>query len=171
MTMSILHQLVHNIPIPPMVKIRQKFDAARLENPIEILRQELKKPGSIDRLIPGQSVAVAVGSRGIARIAEFTKATIEAIREVGAFPFIVPCMGSHGGATAEGQTDLLSHLGITEALMGAPIRSSMDVVEIAQLENGLPIYVDRIASEADAIVVINRIKPHTAFRGTVESGI
>jgi hypothetical protein len=169
--MSILHQLVHNIPIPPIVKIRQKFDATRLENPVEVLRQELKKPGSVDRIVPGQSVAVAVGSRGIAHIAEFTKATLDAIREAGAFPFIVPCMGSHGGATAEGQTELLSHFGITEALMGAPIHSSMEVVEIAQLEIGLPIYVDRIASEADAIVVINRIKPHTAFRGTVESGI
>ncbi|MEX2461268.1 MAG: lactate racemase domain-containing protein [Paenibacillaceae bacterium] len=169
--MSILHQLVQNIPIPPMVRIRQKFDATKLDEPVEALRQELRKPGSVDRLLPGQSVAVAVGSRGIAHIGDFTKATIDAILAVGAFPFIVPCMGSHGGATAEGQTEVLSHFGITEALMGVPIRSSMEVVEIAQLENGLPIYVDRIASEADAIVVINRIKPHTAFRGTVESGI
>jgi hypothetical protein len=169
--MSILHQLVRDIPIPSMVRIRQKFDAAKLENPVATLRQELQKTGAVDRILPGQSVAVAVGSRGIAHIAELTKATIDAIREAGANPFIVPCMGSHGGATADGQTEVLSHFGITEALMGVPIRSSMEVIELAKLPNGLPIYVDRIASEADAIVVINRVKPHTAFRGTVESGI
>lgn len=169
--MNILHQLVKDIPIPAMVKIRQKFDATKLEYPIEILQQELQKPGAVDRILPGQSVAVAVGSRGIAHIGDFTKATIDAIRNAGAHPFIVPCMGSHGGATAEGQTEVLSHFGITEDLMGVPIRSSMDVIELAKLPNGLPIYVDRIASEADAIVVINRVKPHTAFRGPVESGI
>jgi hypothetical protein len=169
--MNILHQLVQDIPIPPMVRIRQKFDATKLADPVETLRQELKKSGAVDRILPGQSVAVAVGSRGIAHMGELTKATLDAIREAGANPFIVPCMGSHGGATAEGQTEVLSHFGITEALMGVPIRSSMEVIELAKLENGLPIYVDRIASEADAIVVINRIKPHTAFRGTVESGI
>jgi hypothetical protein len=169
--MSILHQLVQDIPIPPMVRIRQRFDDTRLDNPVEKLRAELGKPGTVDRIKPGQKVAVAVGSRGIAHIAAFTKATVDAIRAVGAEPFIVPCMGSHGGATAEGQTEVLSHFGITELLMGVPIRSSMEVVEIGKLENGLPVYVDRIASEADAIVVINRVKPHTAFRGTVESGI
>jgi hypothetical protein len=169
--MNILHQLVQDIPIPPMVKIRQRFDATKLENPLEILKQELQRPGAVDRILPGQSVAVAVGSRGIAHIAEITKTTINAILDAGAHPFIVPCMGSHGGATAEGQTELLSHFGITEALMGVPIRSSMEVIELAKLPNGLPIYVDRIASAADAIVVINRVKPHTAFRGTVESGI
>ncbi|QGQ95291.1 DUF2088 domain-containing protein [Paenibacillus psychroresistens] len=169
--MNILHQLVKDIPIPAMIKIRQKFDATKLENPIEVLRQELQKPGAVDRILHGQSVAVAVGSRGIAHIAEITKATIDAIRDAGAHPFIVPCMGSHGGATAEGQTEVLSHFGITEDLMGVPIRSSMEVIELAKLPNGLPIYVDRIASEADAIVVINRVKPHTAFRGAVESGI
>jgi hypothetical protein len=169
--MNILHQLVKDIPIPNMIKIRQKFDATKLENPIEVLRQELQKPGAVDRILPGQSVAVAVGSRGIAHIGEITKATIDAIRDAGAYPFIVPCMGSHGGATADGQTEVLSHFGITEALMGVPICSSMEVIELAKLPNGLPIYVDRIASEADAIVVINRVKPHTAFRGIVESGI
>ncbi|MDB5053530.1 MAG: hypothetical protein JWM44_1580 [Bacilli bacterium] len=169
--MSILHQLLQDIPLPSMVRVQQRFDATCLENPVESLRHELRKPGAIDLLKPGQTVAVAVGSRGIAHIAEFTKATLDAIKEAGAVPFIVPCMGSHGGATAAGQTEVLSHFGITEQLMGVPIRSSMDVIEIAKLANGLPVYVDRIASEADAIVVINRVKPHTAFRGTVESGI
>lgn len=169
--MSILRQLLKDIPIPQMVRIQQKFDSSCLEDPVATLRHELHKPGILERLKPGQTVAVAVGSRGIAHIAEFTKATLDAIKETGALPFLVPCMGSHGGAIAEGQREVLRHLGMSEATMGVPIHSSMDVIQIGQLENGLPIYVDRIASEADAIVVINRVKPHTAFRGTVESGI
>jgi hypothetical protein len=169
--MSILRQLVQDIPIPTMVRIRQRFDSTRLEHPLEVLNAELRRPGVMSQFQPGQSVAVAVGSRGIAHIAEFTKATIDALQEAGAKPFIVPCMGSHGGATAEGQTEVLSHFGITDVTMGVPIRSSMEVAEIGKLENGLPVYMDRFAADADAIVVINRVKPHTAFRGTVESGI
>jgi len=169
--MSILHQMVQNIPIPQMVAIRQKFNAARLADPIETLRAELRKPGAVERILPDQSVAIAVGSRGIANMAAFTKATIEAIYAVGGKPFIVPCMGSHGGATAQGQKDVLRHYGITEQLMGAPIHSSMEVIQIGKLPSGLPIYVDQIAAKADAIVVMNRVKPHTAFRGQVESGI
>jgi hypothetical protein len=169
--MSILRQLVQDIPIPTMVRIRQRFDAACLDHPVEVLQAELHKSGVMNQFQPGQSVAVAVGSRGIAHIAEFTKTTIDALLAAGTKPFIVPCMGSHGGATAEGQTEVLSHFGITAETMGVPIRSSMEVVEIGKLANGLPVYMDRFASEADAIVVINRVKPHTAFRGTVESGI
>lgn len=169
--MSILRELLKDIPIPQMVKIRQKFDRTILENPEQELADKLASSGVMETILPGQQVAVAVGSRGIANIAGFTKTTIDAIKAKGAFPFIVPCMGSHGGATAEGQTEVLLHFGITEATMGAPIRSSMEVVKIDELPNGLPVYVDRIASEADAIVVINRVKPHTAFRGRIESGI
>lgn len=169
--MSILRTLLDDIPIPQMVKIRQKFDAAKVEDYVGALRAELAKPGTIDAIKPGQRVAVAVGSRGVAHIAEFTRTTIDAIKGAGAEPFIVPCMGSHGGATAEGQKDVLRHLGVTEEAMGAPILSSMDVVKIDQMPNGLPVYVDKYAYEADAIVVINRVKPHTAFRGRIESGI
>ncbi|OXM85913.1 lactate racemase domain-containing protein [Paenibacillus rigui] len=169
--MSILRTVLEDIPIPQMVRIRQKFDATRLDNLAEVLEKELQQPGAIDRIKPGQQVAVAVGSRGVANIALFTKVTIDAIKQAGGHPFIVPCMGSHGGATAEGQKDVLHHLGVTEEAMGAPIRSSMEVVKIDELPNGLPVYVDKIASEADAIVVINRVKPHTAFRGRIESGI
>ncbi|GCL71225.1 hypothetical protein PN4B1_11300 [Paenibacillus naphthalenovorans] len=169
--MSILRELLQDIPIPQVVKIRQKFNGDKLENPVEELVKELGKPGAIDRIKPGQQVAVAVGSRGVANIAALTKTTIDAIKQAGAHPFIVPCMGSHGGATAEGQREVLHHLGITEEAVGAPIRSSMEVVKIDQLPNGLPVYVDKYASEADAIIVINRVKPHTAFRGPIESGI
>jgi hypothetical protein len=166
-----LNSVLHEIPIPKMVRIRQKFDDTKIENPAEVLREELKKPGTIDQIKPGQQVAIAVGSRGVRNIDLFTKLTVEAIQAVGAHPYIVPSMGSHGGATAEGQAEVLHHLGISEESMGCPIRSSMEVVQIAQLENGLPVYIDQIASTADAIVVINRVKPHTAFRGPIESGI
>jgi hypothetical protein len=169
--MSILRQVLENIPIPQMVKIRQRFDGTKLVNLAEALELELQKQGSIDRIKPGQQVAVAVGSRGVANIDLFTKITVEAIKKAGGHPFIVPCMGSHGGASAEGQKEVLQHLGVTEEYIGAPIRSSMEVVKIDELPNGLPVYVDKIASTADAIVVINRVKPHTAFRGRIESGI
>ncbi len=169
--MSVLRTLLQDIPIPQVVRIRQKFDGTRLERPAEDLERELAKPGAIDRIKPGQQVAVAVGSRGVANIAAFTRTTVDAIKRAGAHPFIVPCMGSHGGATDEGQKEVLHHLGVTEEAMGVPIRSTMEVVQIDQLPNGLPVYVDKYAYEADAIVVINRVKPHTAFRGKIESGI
>lgn len=171
--MSILRQLLEDIPIPQMVRIRQRFDDEHEEYPAETLAELLRTiPDAMERIKPGQRVAVAVGSRGVAHIAEFTKVTVDAIKAAGAHPFIVPCMGSHGGATAEGQTEVLHHLGVTEEAMGAPIRSSMEVVKLDELPNGLPVYCDKIAAtEADAIVVINRVKPHTAFRGDIESGI
>jgi hypothetical protein len=169
---DMIRDMLRPIPIPRIVRIRQKFDASKLDDPLAVLREELAKPGGVDRIRPGQRVAVAVGSRGVANIAGLTKTTIDAVKEVGGLPFIVPCMGSHGGATAEGQAEVLKHLGIDEATMGAPVKSSMDVVQIDKLANGLPVYVDKIAAEeADAIVVINRVKPHTAFRGPIESGI
>jgi len=169
--MSILRTLLDDIPIPQMVRIRQKFDATKVDDIEGALREELKKPGAIETIKPGQRVAVAVGSRGVANIAEFTRITIDAIKEAGGLPFIVPCMGSHGGATAQGQIEVLHHLGVTEESAGAPILSSMEVIKIDELPNGLPVYIDKYAYEADAIVVINRVKPHTAFRGRIESGI
>ncbi len=166
-----IEKVLANIPLPRMVRIRQQFDDAKLQDPISALRSELCKPETMDRIKPGQQVAVCVGSRGVANIAEFVKTIVAEIKERGALPFIVPCMGSHGGATAEGQKQVLEHLGVSEAAMDAPIRSSMEVVQIDRMANGLPVYADKYAHEADAIVVINRVKPHTAFRGKIESGI
>jgi hypothetical protein len=169
---DLLHELVKHIPIPKMVRIRQKFDGTKLEDPIGELTRQLHSHDNYQAIRPGQKIAVAVGSRGISRIHEITKATIDALIAKGAEPFIVPCMGSHGGATAEGQAKVLEHLGISEATMGVPVRSSMEVVLLDRLPNGLPVYCDKIAAEeADAIVVINRVKPHTAFRGPIESGL
>lgn len=169
--MSIIRKLLEPIPLPPMALIRQKFDETRIDDIPGHLRRELEKPGTIDRLLPGQQVAVAVGSRGIQNLALIVRTTLDRIKEAGAVPFIVPCMGSHGGATAEGQIEILKQLGITESSMSVPIRASMDVAVIDTLDNGLPVYADRYAMEADAIIVINRIKPHTAFRGPYESGV
>ncbi|MFB5067547.1 MAG: lactate racemase domain-containing protein [Candidatus Wallacebacter cryptica] len=169
--MGIVSELVRHIPIPKMVKVKQRFDADQLDDVVGELRARLQVPEIREMIKPGMSIAIAVGSRGVNQIEAITRTTVEFLKELKAEPFIVPSMGSHGGATAEGQKEVLRHLGITEESVGAPIRSSMEVNKIGELENGLPVYVDRYACEADGIVVINRIKPHTAFRGPIESGL
>jgi hypothetical protein len=169
---DLLTQMLKDIPLPRMVKIRQRFDDSKLDDPISELKMKLDQSGCVPNIAKGSKVAVAVGSRGIYMIAEMTKFVIDELKRAGTEPFIVPCMGSHGGATDQGQIEVLAHLGIDENSMGVPIRSSMEVVLIDTLPNGLPVYVDKIsATEADAIVVINRVKPHTAFRGSIESGL
>jgi len=168
---GIVSDLVRHIPIPKMVKVKQRFDADQLDDVVGELRARLQAPEIREMIKPGMSIAIAVGSRGVNQIEAITRTTVEFLKELKAEPFIVPSMGSHGGATAEGQKEVLRHLGITEESVGAPIRSSMEVNKIGELENGLPVYVDRYACEADGIVVINRIKPHTAFRGPIESGL
>lgn len=168
---EVIRKALADIPMPKMIKIRQKFDASKVEQPLQALQKELDRTAALAPIQRGQEVAIAVGSRGVAHIDGFTKTVVDAVKQAGGKPFIVPCMGSHGGSTAEGQTEVLHHLGVSEEKMGAPIRSSMEVIKIDQLANGLPVYVDKYASEADAIIVINRVKPHTAFRGPVESGI
>ena len=120
--------------------------------------------------LPTGSVAVGVGSRGVARIDEVTAALVEVLKEAGAEPFVVPAMGSHGASSAEGQAEVLRHLGVSEETVGCPIRATMETVLVGETPSGVPVYVDKHAHEADAIVVVNRVKPHTAFRGTVESG-
>jgi len=154
-----------------MVKVNQIFDAPRLDDVECELRSQLRQAHIQALVKPGMSIAIAVGSRGVNRIADITRIVVEELKALKAEPFIVPSMGSHGGATAEGQVEVLRHLGVTEEGVGAPIRPSMEVNQIASLENGLPVYVDRFACQADGIVVINRVKPHTAFRGPIESGL
>ncbi|MCL6593438.1 MAG: hypothetical protein K6T31_05635, partial [Alicyclobacillus sp.] len=134
-----IHRLLDPIPLPRGVRVRQRFDATHLSDPQAELRAQLRQPGCLQAVQRGQRVAIAVGSRGVARIAELTKTLVDALLEAGAQPFIVPSMGSHGGATAAGQKAVLAHLGIEEASMGVPVRSSLDVVEIGRLQNGLPV--------------------------------
>lgn len=169
---DILRELLEEVPLPRMLRVRQRFDDTCLPDPLAALQTELRLSGSLENILPGARVAVCVGSRGVAQIDGLVRTVVGALRSRGAEPFIVPAMGSHGGATGEGQAAVLAHLGITESTVGAPVRSSMDVVQLGSLPNGLPIYADRIAAtEADAIVLVNRVKPHTAFRGRAESGI
>ncbi|MGM7724505.1 lactate racemase domain-containing protein [Metabacillus sp. Hm71] len=169
--MGIIQDLLKDIPIPKMAKVKQHFDNTKIENLEQALKEKLERDVIKQKVKPGMEIAIAVGSRGIDRLVEITAITVQFLKDLGAVPFIVPSMGSHGGATAEGQREVLAHLGVTEESVKAEIRSSMEVIKLGELPNGLPVYIDKYASQADGIIVINRIKPHTAFRGPVESGI
>ncbi|WP_333593382.1 iron-sulfur cluster binding protein [Anaerospora hongkongensis] len=156
------------IMLPRFVRIKQEFNRQKVEDiPGEI---RVKMEPYVENLT-GKRIAVGVGSRGIANIALIIKTVIDVLLKAGAKPFIIPVMGSHGGAVAEGQADLLASFGISEATMGVPLNASMDVECIGEIEPGYPIYVAKSALEADGIVIIPRVKPHTCFRGPIESGI
>ncbi|MEY3054717.1 MAG: lactate racemase domain-containing protein [Ilumatobacteraceae bacterium] len=118
----------------------------------------------------GMTVAVGGGSRGLSGRVELLRGTIAGLRELGATPFVVPAMGSHGGATAEGQVAMMASLGMTEDSLDCEIRATMDTVEVARTASGMPLYLDRHAAAADRIVPVNRVKPHTCFKGSIESG-
>ncbi len=169
--MDAVKSLLENIDIPPMYRVRQEFYV----NPLEDIEAScLEQIGALSRLATlkrGARIAVAVGSRGIANISRITASVVKALQTQGFKPFIVSGMASHGKATDEGQAELLAELGVTEAAVGCPVRASVEVVEIGTIDSGLPVYMDRIASEADGIVVINRIKTHTAFHAEYESGL
>ena len=156
---------------PQMFRIRQHFDAPRVDDIAGSVRDEIAKINPSSVIKPGQTVAITAGSRGVANIDTIIKTVVEEMKAIGAVPYIVPAMGSHGGGTAEGQTQVLAGYGITEGTMGCPIKSSMDVVQIGVSDFGMPIYFDKHASEADHVIVINRIKPHTGFAGEIESGL
>ena len=157
--------------LPPMTRVRQKFDAAKLADIPSAIGREFTRPEICERIKPGQVIAVGCGSRGIANIAQIACAVIAELKALGAKPFIFPCMGSHGAATAEGQKKVLETYGITEASTGVPIRATMETEIVGHLADGTPVHMDKYAAEAEAIVVINRIKPHTGFRGATESGL
>ena len=156
---------------PNMYRLRQAFDRTSVADIPGTVKDELKKLALEKRVRPGQRIALTGGSRGVANIALILKAVVEYLKSLGARPFIFPAMGSHGGAEAEGQTAVLAHYGVTEEFTGAPILSSMETVEISRTPDGVPVFIDRNASEADGIIVINRIKPHTKFKAPIESGL
>lgn len=135
------------------------------------VQAELKKLALEQRVRTGQRIALTGGSRGIANIALILKSAADYVKSIGGRPFIFPAMGSHGGATAEGQTAMLAHYQVTEAFTGAPVLSSMDAVEISRTRDGVPVFIDKNAFEADGIIVVNRIKPHTKFKAPIESGL
>ena len=156
---------------PNMLRIRQHFERPRVEDVAGTVRAELEKLDLGRTIRPGQSVALTAGSRGIANIPLILKSVVRFLKDLGASPFLVPTMGSHGGGTAEGQRQVLESYGITEAFVGAPIMASMEVVPVGNTSQGFPVVLDRHASEADHIGVVARIKPHTGYHGPVESGL
>lgn len=160
-----------DVSYPRMIRVRQKFQDVKIDHIDEAIRQQFLKEDVRVKIKPGMRVAVAVGSRGIANLQQIAFSTVKEIKGLGGEPFIVPAMGSHGGATAEGQLEILQQYGITEESMGCPILSSMQTVQVGQLPNGLPLYFDQFAYESDAIVAIGRVKPHTDFKGPIESGL
>ena len=167
--MSKISDILDPVELPEIVKVRQIFEHRDLLNVYETLFQKLEER-KLD-IKPGQRIAITCGSRGIDKYPLMVKTTCDFVKSKGGQPILIPAMGSHGGATAEGQRQVLIHNGITEEAMGAPILSSMEVVQIGVSDRGLPVYVDKNACECDGIILLNRVKCHTAFRGEIESGI
>ena len=170
---DVVKKLCAGIELPKMLKIKQKFDAEQIE-PLklpEVIAAEMSKPGVANAIKPNQRVAITCGSRGIAHHALITRSIVDYVKSRGAKPIVIPAMGSHAGATAEGQKELLARYGITEAYLGCPIVSSMETVEIGVSEEGHHVRLDKNAAESDAIIVYHRVKPHTDFRAPYESGL
>src|SRR5512132_99737 len=154
--------------LPTMLRVRQTFARPRVADiPGAVARSLEAASLPIKR---GDTVAVGAGSRGIANIDVIVGQTVRWLRDLGARPFVFPAMGSHGGGTVEGQVSVLEHYGITEATMGCPVRATMEVVQVGEAL-GLPVWLDKLASEADWIGIVNRVKPHTDFKGSIESGL
>ncbi|MEM7333692.1 MAG: lactate racemase domain-containing protein [Chloroflexota bacterium] len=160
-----------DISLPAMAKVEQTFAMAPIADIETAVFSQINRPDIAATINEGANIAIGVGSRGIANLEVIVRATVEGIRKLGGHPFIFPAMGSHGGATAEGQAELLAGYGITEARVGAPIRATMETVLVSTMSDGTELYMDKFAYEADGVVLINRIKPHTDFKGAIESGI
>lgn len=161
-------ELIH-APLPQMHPIRQHLPEARVDDITGTLHAELSSCGV--RIAPGARIAIAVGSRGIANLALIVHEICDWVKMQVGVPFIVPAMGSHGGATAEGQRAVLEGYGVSEEAMGAPILSSLEVVTLPGGDLDIPVYFDQHASQADGTIVVNRVKPHTSFHGRYESGL
>lgn len=159
------------IAIPPMYRIMQRFDDQHIQDVSVRLREQLESSVPDHEALRGKRLALTVGSRGIPELDKLVRTICDTCKEWGAEPFIVPAMGSHGGATAEGQRQILEEYGITPGTMGVPVFSSMEVVRYGALEDGTPLYCDKNAWEADGVILFNKVKPHTDFRGKHESGL
>ncbi len=157
--------------LPPLAKVRQRLSPDRLADVPGTIRTGIAALGDLPQIKPGAKIAVTGGSRGIADIVPILRTVVDELKARGAEPFLIPAMGSHGGATAEGQIEMMAGYGMTEAALGCPVRATMEVVQLGTTPDGIPVYYDKMASEADGVVVVNRVKAHTAFRGAVESGI
>ena len=163
--------ILDKIDFPPMLRVRQKFDPTRLKDVKGAVLGQIRALGPDLPIQPGQSVALACSSRGLADYPLIVKSVVAGLKELRLNPFIIPAMGSHGAATAKGQEKVLHDLGITESAVGAPIRSSLEVVSVGKTREGILVNVDRLAHGADHIVPINRIKEHTCFEADIQSGL
>src|ERR671917_871991 len=161
-----IEELLGNVEPPAGALVEQSVDSPPALTDIRAAVGEALR--SVE--IPEGSVAIGVGSRGVGGISEVVAGLVAHLKEAGAEPFVVPAMGSHGASTAEGQARVLAHLGVSEERVGCPVRATMEAQKLGETPSGVPVFMDRNAFEADSVVVVNRIKPHTAFRGTVESG-
>src|ERR671916_715558 len=161
-----IEEMLGNVEPPPVALVEQRVDAPPALGDVRAAVGETLR--SVE--MPAGSVAVGVGSRGVGGISEVGAALVGFLKEAGAEPFVVPAMGSHGASTAKGQARVLAHLGVSEERVGCPVRATMEAQKLGETPSGVPVFMDRNAFEADSVVVVNRIKPHTAFRGTVESG-
>ncbi len=166
-----LREILRDVKIPKMFRVRQKFQRDSIENVPQALREKLDASGMGQRIRPGMRVVLTGSSRQIDHMPEVLRELASWLKDLGANPYIIPAMGSHGGATDEGQRQLLEGYGITEAFCGCPIYSSMETVQIGHLADGDEVRMDKFAHESDAIILVGRIKAHTAFRGTYESGL
>jgi hypothetical protein len=156
---------------PKIFRLRQKTVAPQIGDVPDAVQGALARLRLGDKVKPGQSVVITAGSRGVANIAVILKAVVDHVKALGAEPFIVPAMGSHGGATAEGQRAVVESYGVTEDFVGCPIRAGMETVVVCRTAEGFPVHFDRHAFAADHVVVCNRVKPHTRFVGDIESGL
>jgi hypothetical protein len=159
------------MPFPEMALVAQKLCAQKNRDISDAVKEALQSLEPEISAKAGESVAVGVGSRGISHIPLIVYECVRFLKKEGLKPFIVPAMGSHGGNTTKGEISVLASLGITESSMGVPIDTTREVVEIGRLDIGVPILMDRCAATANHIVVINRVKPHTKFHGSIESGL
>src|SRR5690349_1595053 len=158
---------------PLTFRVRQSFESPTLpvEQIASTVAAELSRLNLGQTVKPGQSVAITAGSRGVANIALIIKAAVAHFQSLGAKPFIVPAMGSHGGGTPEGQRGLIEGYGVTEEYCGCPIRASMETVVVCRAAEGFPVHFDKHAFGADHVLVVGRVKPHTNFVGDIESGL
>lgn len=169
--MGMIEEILKPVKLPNMVRIRQIFDESKVEDVAATVRAELERDEIASSIKPGMRISLSCGSRGVDNIALVLKTIATFVKEKGATPFIIPAMGSHGGALAEGQLKIVNDFGVTEEYCGCEIISCMDTVEIGKTPTGLAVYIDKHAAEADGMIVVGRIKPHTAFRGEYESGL
>ena len=169
--MSEINNILKDVKLPKVLKVRQEFSKYKIEDIENTLIKKLNNKNLDTKIKSGSRIAITAGSRGISSYAILLKTIVDFVKKQGAIPFIVPAMGSHGGGSDLGQKKILANLGITEESMGCKVISSMEVVQIGKCENNLPVYVDKNAYEADGIILFNRVKPHTSFRGKYESGL